>query len=297
MLFVPGDSLRKIQKASTLAVDSVILDLEDGVALNQKEAARTTVAEALATLDFGPRERLVRLQTPEVAQAHVDIEATIAGHPNGGCLNGGCLNGYVIPKVENAAQLLAIRHCLDGVEAEHGYPPGSIRLHAMIESARAIMQLREIATATPRLASLIFGSADYGSDLGATATLEGWEFFYARSAIVTAAAAYGLDAIDSVFTNVSMHPATLATLQQECQRARQLGFVGKTLIHPSHVETIRQSFSPSAAEIAHAQRVVAAFAEQQAAGSGAFVLDGKMVDMPILRAAQRVLNAQLTIVN
>jgi citrate lyase beta subunit len=284
MLFVPGDSLRKIQKAATLAVDSVILDLEDGVALNQKEAARTTVAQVLTTLDFGLNlnrcERLVRVQTPEIAQAQVDIEATIAGRPN----------GYVIPKVETAAQLLAVSHCLAEMEVEHGYPPGSIRLHAMIETARAIMHLREIATATPRLASLIFGSADYLSDLGATASLEGWEFFYARSAIVTAAAAYRLDAIDSVFTNVSVHPATLATLEQECQRARQLGFVGKTLIHPSHVQTIRQGFSPSTAEVAHAQRVVAAFAEHQAAGSGAFVLDGKMVDMPVLRAAQRILS-------
>ncbi len=291
MLFVPGDSLRKIQKAATLAVDSVILDLEDGVALNQKEAARSTVAQALTTLDFdlnlNRRERLVRVQAPEIAQAQLDIEATLAGRPN----------GYVIPKVETAAQLLAVSHYLAEMEAKHGYPPGSIHLHAMIETARAMMQLREIASATSRLASLIFGSADYLNDLGATATLEGWEFFYARSAIVTAAAAYGLDAIDSVFTDVSTQPATLTTLERECQQARQLGFVGKTLIHPSHIETIRQRFSPSAAEVAHAQRVVAAFAEQQATGSGAFVLDGKMVDMPVLRAAQRVLNAQLTIVN
>ena len=216
MLFVPGDSLRKMQKVTTLPIDSVILDLEDGVALNQKETARTTVAQALSTLNFGlgliRRERLVRVQTPEIAQAQVDIEVTLAGQPN----------GYVIPKVETAAQLLALSHCLTEMEAEHGYPSGSTQLHAMIESARAVMQLREIATATPRLVSLIFGSADYLSDVGATASLEGWEFFYARSAIVTAAAAYGLDAIDSVFTTVSTHPAILATLQQECQRARQL---------------------------------------------------------------------------
>ena len=169
MLFVPGDSLRKIQKATTLAVDSVILDLEDGVALNQKEAARSTVAQVLTTLDFGRCERLVRVQTPEIAQAQVDIEATITGRPN----------GYVIPKVETAAQLLAVSHCLAEMEVEHGYPSGRIHLHAMIETARAIMHLREIATATPRLASLIFGSADYLSELGATASLEGWELFYA----------------------------------------------------------------------------------------------------------------------
>lgn len=282
VLFVPGDSLRKINKAAQLEVDSLILDLEDGVAFNRKEEARRTVAEALGTLDFGRRERLVRLN-PFSALAPTQLEglpaedllATVEVRPA----------GYVIPKVETPDSIRIVSNYLDNAEIRLGWPANSIRLLAMIETARGIMNISQIAQASPRLEALVFGAEDLANDLGARRTRAGWEVFYARSAIVTAAAAFGLQAIDMVYVDLNDEPG----LEEECRFARQLGFVGKTAIHPRQVEIINRLFAPSPEEIEQALRLVQAFEVHQAAGAGAFELDGKMVDLPVMRAAERML--------
>ena len=147
------------------------------------------------------------------------------------------------------------------------------------------MNLRAIAVATPRLEGLIFGAEDLAGDVGSIRTLAAWEVFYARSAVVTAAAAYHLQAFDMIFADFN----DAAGLEEESRFARQLGYTGKTCIHPSQTPIIDRAFSPTAAEVARAQRLVEAFAAQQAAGAGAFTFEGKMVDMPMLRAAQRIL--------
>lgn len=275
LLYVPGDSLRKVTKASTLPADTLILDLEDGVALSQKEAARLTVRQALREIDFGPRERLVRLNNVNGPLAQQDLVITIEARPD----------GYVVPKVESAEDLLAVSHFIDEQESLHGWPAGHIRLLAMIETARAIMNLREIAQATPRLDVLIFGAEDFAASIGAVRTRENSELFYARSALVTAAGAYDLQAIDLVFVGLD----DPAGLEAECSNGRQLGFVGKTVIHPGQIETANRIFAPAAAEVDAARRLVAAFDEHQQAGAGAFAYEGKMVDMPVIRLAQRLL--------
>jgi citrate lyase beta subunit len=265
LLFVPGDSERKLEKAATLPVDTLILDLEDGVALNRKAEARQTVVNALATLDFGRRERLVRINALDTELALADLTTIAPARPD----------GYVIAKVETPEQL----HLVDQ-QLAHAAP-----LWAMIETARGVMNLREIAAATPHLVGLIFGSEDFAADVGAQRTRAGWELFYARSAIVTAAAVYGLHAIDMIFVDLT----DLAGLEEECRQGRQLGFVGKTAIHPRQVDVINRVFAPAPAEVLHARRVVQAYEQHQAAGVGAFELDGKMVDQPVVRAARRVL--------
>lgn len=275
LLYVPGDSLRKVTKASTLPADTLILDLEDGVALSQKEAARLTVRQALREIDFGTRERLVRINNVNGTLAQPDLAITIEARPD----------GYVVPKVESAEDLRAVSHFIDEQEAHHGWPAGHIRLLAMIETARGIMNLREIAQATPRLDALLFGAEDFAASIGAVRTRENWELFYARSALVTAAGAYDLQAIDSVFVGLD----DPAGLEAECRNGRQLGFVGKTVIHPGQIETANRIFAPDAAEVAAAHRLVAAFDEHQKAGAGAFAYEGKMVDMPVIRLAQRLL--------
>jgi citrate lyase beta subunit len=272
---VPGDSQRKLAKALTLPADALILDLEDGVAVSQKVAARQTVATSLSSVSFGERECLVRINPLSSPWADDDLTETLVGHPH----------GFIVPKVETAAPLLAVDARLSHAEAQQGWPLGSLTLVAMIESAAAIINLREIAGATPRLSALIFGAEDFAADLGALRSKAGWELFYARSAVVTAAAAYGLQAIDMVY--VDLHD--LDGLAVECQQGRQLGFVGKTAIHPNQLNAINQAFVPSEAELLHAQRVVQGYAEWQAAGVGAFALDGKMVDQPVVRAAERIL--------
>ena len=275
LLFMPGDSMKKIQKAAGWEVDTVILDLEDGAAQNRKVEARTTVAEALQTLDFGARERLVRLNHVNTGLPADEIEATAPWRPD----------GYIAPKAEDEADLRAVVRLLDAAERRLGLAAGAFRLFAMIETARGVMNLKEIARATPRLEGLIFGAEDLAGDIGAVRTPAAWEVFYARSAVVTAAAAYGLQAFDMVFTD--FHDA--AGLEAESRFARQLGFTGKTCIHPNQTPVVNHAFSPTPEEIDRAQRLIQAFEVQQAVGAGAFTFEGKMVDMPMLVAARKVL--------
>jgi citrate lyase beta subunit len=275
LLFMPGDSLRKMEKATTLPVDTVILDLEDAVAYDRKDAARQSIHQALLTLDFGPRERLVRINDLETDWWAADLAATVAARPD----------GYVVAKVESAGQLRQVDEQLTQAERQHGWPQNGLALLAMIETARGILHLPEIAAATPRLQALIFGAEDFAASIGALRTRSNTEVLYARSALVTASAAYDCQSIDMIFAD--FHDD--AGLEEECQLGRQLGFVGKTAIHPNQLAIINRSFAPSPTEIAQAQRLAQTFHEQQAAGFGAFSLAGKMVDRPMLRAAERIL--------
>ncbi|MEW5960088.1 MAG: CoA ester lyase [Chloroflexota bacterium] len=288
LLFMPGDSVRKISKAARLDVDSLIMDLEDGVALNRKDEARQTVVEALRTLDFGHRERLVRLNPPPrdasaTGLSMDDLQVTIDGRPD----------GYVIPKVERPEQVQVVSRYLDEIEKERGWPPQAIRLLALIETAQGVMNLKEIAQAGQRLEALLFGAEDLAGDIGARRSRAGWEVFYARSAVVTAAAAYGLQAIDTPFIDLT----DLQGLEEECLLARQLGYRGKMAIHPRQIEIINRIFTPSAGEIEQARRLLQAYADHQAAGVGAFEFEGKMVDMPMVRAAERILEKANSVIS
>jgi citrate lyase beta subunit len=275
LLFMPGDSLRKIEKAASWHVDTIIMDLEDGVAQSRKVEARATVGDALARLEFGARERLVRINHISTGLAADEIAATAAGRPN----------GYIIPKAEAPQELLAVDRLLAQAEAAHGLPPRSLRLFVMIETALGVMNLRDIASATPRLEGLIFGAEDLAGDIGSVRTKAGWEVFYARSAVVTTAAAFRLQSFDMVYTDFN----DPVGLEEESRFARQLGFTGKTCIHPNQTPVVNRAFSPAPEEVARAQRLVGAFEQQQAAGAGAFTFEGKMVDMPMLVAARKVL--------
>jgi citrate lyase beta subunit len=276
LLYVPGDDLRKLQKAATLSADSVCMDIEDGVAINRKAAARETIAEALRRIDFGCSERLVRINPIGSRLETEDLQATIAGRPD----------GYVLPKVEMPQQIEWLCWRLTEAEQSRGWPIGSIRVLALVETARGIVNLREIADCDARLDALIFGAEDFAGDIGATRTREGHEVFYARSAVVTHAAALDLQAIDMVFVDFR---DTEGLVRESLEGAR-MGFAGKQIIHPSQVQPVQDAFTPSDEAIAHARRVVESFEASQAGGAGAFALDGKMVDMPVVKAAQRVLD-------
>lgn len=275
LLYVPGDSWRKLEKATTLAADTVILDLEDAVAGGRKEEARGTVRRALHELDFGGRERLVRINPIGSALAFAELEATLPLQPD----------GYIVPKVEIAEDLRAVDRAITEHELVEGKAQGTIRLFAMVETARGVLNLREIVAASARLDGLILGAEDLAADVGAIRTQAGWEIFYARSILVMAAAAYGLHPIDGVYTGIQ----DLDGLQDECARVRELGFTGKTAIHPGQLPIINQAFLPSAEEIDRAQQIVAGFEQHTASGSGVFVFDGQMVDMPVVRSARRIL--------
>lgn len=272
---MPGDSMKKIQKAAGLAVDCIIMDIEDGVAYNQKEAARTTILEALQTVNFGANEKLVRVNRVGSGLTAGDLITTVPGKPD----------GFVIPKVEDADQVKYVHHLLNDLETAHQIPTGTFTLHAIIESARGLWNAREIAHASPRLTALQFGAEDLAGDMGLTRTREGKEIFYGRSVVVTAASEAGLQAIDGVYLQIQDSDGAYT----EAKEVAGMGYQGKMAIHPGQIEPFHRAFTPSDAEITAALRLVEAHETHQAQGVGAFVFEGKMIDPAIVAPAEQVL--------
>ena len=275
LLFMPGDSMRKIEKGTQADADSIVMDLEDGVAQSQKNAARKTVVEALTTLDFGQRERLVRINESGSTLASEDLNQTVMARPD----------GYVVPKVQDSMDLINIDEFLTEIEHQHDWPVLGIRLLAVVETALGVMNLKEIAGSSSRLDALMFGAEDLAGDIGATRTAAGWEVFYARSAVITTCAAFGLQSIDTVFVDLT----DLDGLEADARFAQQMGYLGKMAIHPRQLAVINRVFTPSEEEVAAARDLIEAFTAQQEVGTGAFDYGGKMVDMPMIRSAYRVL--------
>lgn len=274
-LFMPGDSEHKIAKAAGLEVDSVVLDLEDAVTADRKAEARSVTARLLAELDFGGRERLVRINPVHGGLEEEDLEATISGRPD----------GYVLPKLESAESVRWASRWLAAAEETRGWEVGSIALCGLIESARGVVALREIAAADGRLRSLWFGAEDFCASVGATRSPEGIEVLHARAEVVVTAAAFGIQAVDTLFVDFRDD----AGLRHSAEASRRFGFDGMMAIHPRQVEIIHAAFTPTPEEVAAAEHLLEAFARHTRAGRGAFSLDGRMVDMPMVRSAERVL--------
>lgn len=266
LLFMPGDDRRKIEKGIAFAPDSILMDLEDAVALHRKADARTITASALNELDFGRSEKLVRINQVDSGFAEDDLAAILPARPDGVCL----------PKVESPEHIEWARRRL----------PDDMPLFVMIETARAVINLKEIAAA-PGLTGLAFGAEDLMASVGGARTRAGREIFHARSAVTLHAAAFNLASIDMVFTD--LRDEAEPDLRAETRAAAELGYSGKFAVHPKQIAPIVESFMPSPEEVARARRLVEAYDEQQAKGFGAFTFEDKMVDMPMLRAAQTVL--------
>ncbi len=276
LLYMPGDDRRKIEKATTLGVDCVCMDMEDGVAISRKPEARAVIAQAMKDLDFGNSERCIRINSFGSGFEKFDLAAAISTNPD----------SIVLPKVETAAQVRSISEYIEIYEQSSKMEIGSIRLLVGVETAKGILNLKEIAEADKRLEAIIFGAEDYAASVGATRTREANEVLYARSAVVNACAANELQAIDMVYIDFR----DIEGLRLEAEHGAGLGFSGKQIIHPNQVAAVQEAFTPSAEAIEYAQRVVTAFASSQKEGKGAFALDGKMIDMPLLRNARKVLD-------
>jgi citrate lyase beta subunit len=274
LLYMPGDDRHKIEKALTLDVDCICMDMEDGVALSRKAEARRNIATALHDLDFGRSEKLVRINSVGSGLETEDIQAVLRFHPD----------GIVVPKVETLEQVQWAGGKIEAAELAHGWPVNSIRMLLGVETARAIMNLREIAS-HPRLDGLIFGGEDYAANIGATRTPQALELLFARSAVVAACAACGLQAIDMVTVDFR----DLERIRSEAVFGAQLGYAGKQVIHPAQVKPVQEAFTPGAAAIESARRLVEAFEVSLQEGNGAFVLEGRMIDLPLVKAARNVL--------
>lgn len=274
LLYMPGDDWRKINKALTLGVDCICMDMEDGVALNRKAEARQTIARALQELDFGASEKLARINAVGSGLEDDDIQAALPCRPD----------GIVIPKVEALEQIEWGSQIIERAELQYDWPLNSIRMLVGVETARGILNLKEIAS-HPRLDGIIFGGEDFAASLGAVRTPQAWELFYARSAVVVACAANALQAIDIV----TIEFRDLEKVRQEALFGAQLGYSGKQVVHPNQVAPVQEAFTPDDQAILQARRLVEAFEQHQARGAGAFELDGRMIDLPLLKAAQNIL--------
>jgi citrate lyase subunit beta-like protein len=274
LLYVPGDDWHKIEKALTFGVDSICLDMEDGVAINRKTEARLSIAKALQDLDFGKSEKLARINAVGSGWERDDIQAVLPHHPD----------GIVIPKIEELSQIEWADELIELAELDHGWPLHSIRLLVDVETPRGILNLKEIAS-HPRLDALIFGGEDFAASIGATRTKDAIELLSARQAVITSAAAFGLQAIDIV--NIDFKNPTV--VHKEALAGARLGFTGKQIIHPAQVEPVQSAFTPDDGAIANAKRIIEAFEAHQKEGKGAFAMDGKMIDMPLVKNAQKVM--------
>jgi citrate lyase subunit beta/citryl-CoA lyase len=272
---MPGSNARALEKARTLPCDAVILDLEDAVAPDAKESARRAVAEAVRAGGFGRREVIVRVNALATAWGADDLAAAAEVAPD----------AILVPKVDGAADILAAGERLDAAGA-----PERVGLWAMIETPRAALAPLAVAEAKReragrRLACFVAGTNDLAKEMRARAGPGRAALLPALAGLVLAARAEGLDALDGVWNALDDEPGLAA----ECAQGRELGFDGKTLIHPNQIAAANAAFGPSASEIADAEQVVAAFAAPDAAGQGAVRMGGRMVERLHLAVAERTL--------
>lgn len=274
LLYMPGDDWKKITKSITLGVDCICMDMEDGTAISRKAEARATIARALQELDFGASEKLARINSVGSGWEQDDIDAVLPYHPD----------GIVIPKVESSEHVGWAAEVIETAELKYGWPINSIRILIGVETAKGILNLKELA-AHPRLDAIIFGGEDFAASIGATRSEDAVELLYARQAVLVACAANDLQAIDIV----SIDYRDIEALRSEAEFGARLGYSGKQIIHPAQVEPVQTAFTPNDEAIAYAKRIVETFEASQKEGRGAYALDGKMIDMPLVRNAQKVL--------
>jgi citrate lyase beta subunit len=273
---MPGDDRRKIEKATTLGVDCICMDMEDGTAVSKKAEARAVISQAMKELEFGDSERCIRINSIGSGFEKDDLASALAARPE----------AIVVPKIETAKQVKWVSKQIESYELSNKLDVGSIRLLIGLETAKGILNLKEIAEADKRLEAMIFGGEDYAASIGAMRTKLATELLYARQAVVAACAANDLQALDIVFIDFK----DTEGLRAEAQEGAEFGFSGKQIIHPNQVQITQEAFTPSEEAIAYAKRVVETFEASQKEGNGAYALDGKMIDMPLLRNAQKVLD-------
>ncbi len=273
-LYIPGNNPDLMINAGLFGADCIILDLEDSVAPTEKFAARILVRNALLNLDFGDSERIVRINPLSSPYGKEDIEMIVPALPD----------TLLIPKCETAADVLGIEKIVEKVEKK-GHIQSPLHFMPLIETAKGVLHAYEIARATLRNVALCFGAEDFSADLGVERSPDGKESFVARSLIVLAAKAAGIQAIDTVFSDVQDVEGLIASTRE----ALALGFDGKGVIHPAQIKPIHQVFSPTVEQIEKARQIVQALQEAEAKGSGVAALGTKMIDAPVAARAEKIL--------
>ncbi len=274
MMFVPGNNPAMMQDAFIYGPDSIMLDLEDSVTMAEKDAARLLVHNALKTIDYGDTEMVVRINPLNTPYGKKDIEAVVKAG----------VHVIRMPKTETADEVREVEAEIERVEREIGCV-GRTQIMAAIESALGIVNAYEIAVASKRMMGIALGAEDYCANLKTQRTPGGAELLLARETIVVAARAAGIDALDTVYSNVN----DMETFRKEVELIKTLGFDGKSIINPRQIEVVNEVFAPTEKDITKARAIIAAIKEAEEKGSGVISLNGKMVDRPVVIRAERTI--------
>lgn len=274
MMYIPGNNPGMIKDGHIYGADSIMFDLEDSVSINEKDAARFLVYNALKTIDYEGVETVVRINGLDTCGLE-DLEAIVRAEPD----------VIRLPKTESAQDIIDVENEIARIEKAAGIPVGKTKMMAAVEGALGVMNAREIATASKRLMGIAIGAEDYVTDLKTTRSPEGIELLFGRSQIILAARAAGIYAFDTVYSDVNNEEG----FENEVRLIKQLGFDGKSVINPRQIGPVHEIYTPSEKEINKSIRVIRAAEEAKKRGSGVVSLDGKMVDKPIIERAQRAL--------
>ncbi len=275
MMFVPGNNPAMMQDAFIYGPDSIMLDLEDSVTMAEKDAARLLVHHALKTIDFGNTEMVVRVNPLNTPYGKKDVEAVVKAG----------VHVIRMPKTETADEIRELEAEIEKVETELGCL-GRTQIMAAIESTMGVINAYDIATASKRMMGIALGAEDYSANLKTQRTPEGMELLLARQTIVVAARAAGIDALDTVYSNLN----DMETFRKEVELIKSLGFDGKSIINPRQIEVVNEVFAPKEKEIQKSLTILAAIKEAEKRGSGVIAVNGKMVDRPVVIRAQRTID-------
>jgi citrate lyase subunit beta/citryl-CoA lyase len=275
MMFVPGNNPGMMADAHIYGPDSIMLDLEDSVTMAEKDTARLLVYNALKSVDYGDTEMVVRINPLNTPYGKKDIEAVVKAG----------VDVIRMPKTETAEEVIEVEREIERVEKELGCV-GRTKIMAAIESALGICNAYAIATASPRMMGIALGAEDYCANLKTQRTPDGDELRLARETIVVAARAAGIDALDTVYSNLN----DMETFRKEVEFIHRLGFDGKSIINPRQIEVVNEVFAPTEKAIEKARTILAAIKEAEKKGSGVIAVNGKMVDRPVVIRAQRTID-------
>jgi citrate lyase subunit beta/citryl-CoA lyase len=275
LLFVPGNKANMLEKALAVSPDALVPDMEDSVPAAEKANARETIRSFLPRLAASGRPVVPRVNALGTEWLAADLEAVVGPH----------VLGVSVGKVRNAGDIAAISKLMGTLEQRAGLRVGTLKLVPWIETAEAIVNVAEICRASERIAAVAFGGEDFTNDLGIERLEDESQVAYARQALCVAARAAHVQALDTPYFKLR----NLDGLRDNALRAKSIGFKGKFAIHPEQTEILNECFSPSAQEIAHAERVVAAFQEAERRGRGSTSLDGWVIDVPVVKRARALL--------
>lgn len=275
MLYIPGNNPAMIQDADIFGADGIILDLEDSIAINEKDAARNLVKNALISLNFSNTEVGVRINSLDNKFGQIDLEIIVPVRPD-----------FIrIPKINSKEDIIKLDKLLLDIETKNNLKNKSTKIIPMLETAQGVINAYEIAIASPRVIALSIGGEDLVADIGMTRTIINTELNHIRSSVVMAASAANVDALDTIYSNID----DIDGLIRETRTIKNLGFDGKSVIHPRQIKPVHKVFKPGSEEIEEAIKIIKAANKAKENNLGVSTVNGKMIDKPVIKNAENIL--------